>query len=471
MVEFRFPPPRAVKAKRDAPHRDCSCGNCQKPARSPCVSNRTPSNGHPTPKTVLRAPTCESKKLSPGRLSSDGLSSPDILVSFLPWTSGEERPKFTLRAVAAENSLDFTSGPDLPKSARCTLYESTPPEDVGPPRPAVDTLIGVSNVRWCGDNPDDPKPQDCGDDDGDDEPPSTPAPQPWTPAHPTENCSPEYRVRSIRFSNGCSQDQAEWLTVFHLMAYQVVKGAHRTLNWIAGLDATSRAFYWNWGNNPNFQNMWHGQSGAIFSSLAYWFGGYTEKRLKRVRRVYRRMTDVYENGVPYIFGRRDMKYKCNDVFCPDAGGVLARHWNKYFVQICPNFFAIPNISIDTWFRHRTYAILHEWFHNVDTAYLPQDRCNPVCFGGWNCFNSQCYQDAHRHDANRLIRTWNFRDDADHWGNFPRRLVEAGGTRDAVRNVDSYTSWAMARWVDGQWGRCDGPRLWAHPFPVNYPRIP
>lgn len=211
--------------------------------------------------------------------------------------------------------------------------------------------------------------------------------------------------------------------------------------------------------------VWELEAASRFSSLAYWFGGYSLSTFSRIRSIFTAMTEHYEIGVPGALHRNPIRYAC-------WGGCVADTWarksNKRTIQICPQFMA-RNAHEQVW------TLVHEALHGVDSGATPQDRCNPqICFAGWRSCTAagipqQCYQ-----DNGNLVASWNFitiEDPGVRLWNYPRLLVEAGEGKDFRNNVDNYVSWAVARWADAQWRECNGPNLTTHPLTGHPPLAP
>src|SRR5690606_5507979 len=144
------------------------------------------------------------------------------------------------------------------------------------------------------------------------------------------------------------------------------------------------------------------------------FGPYSAGKFKTVRKVFGSMRDTYQNGIKGVF-RRAMKYKCNNTICPK--GNLAKHPNKYWVQICSNNFFTGDPNNNGWKRLRTYALLHEWLHGIGDGRTPHDVCDSQCYGGILCGSHTCYQYS---SAGALMGSWSFPDHASGQDDNPRR---------------------------------------------------
>jgi hypothetical protein len=330
----------------------------------------------------------------------------------------------------------------------------------GSARPVIPGTFKLPSRPTAGcDHGDIPGPQHCDPPDPEEE---TKKPARF-PQYLGRDCSPSFYARQPKLSGECSgifgafTSLAGNLFGIHQRAYEIVKCAYRTVAWISRLNGPSQEFFWDWAG-PQFSGFfaWWGADRtpqARLSSLAHWFGPYSYNSISTVKNTFGRMVDAYENGAHTIL-RPTLTYHCV-IVCPD--GVPAQNWTERYTRICPPFWDGCCSGLDTpWGRSRVWMIAHEWFHGIRSFNRPHDLCAQPCDSGatgWKCkfgegHSHQCYQ----LDATRF--SWDL---AASGGGPPRQLAEAGRIQDTLDNIDNFISWAIARWVDPQWGRCDGPR--------------
>lgn len=450
--------PHALTAK---PTEKSCCENCRD--GRPCVrgntTNRTTRQARETssPRSCMNCGEC-------WPCAHQGIGPPERS----PTTETRSPQNPPARFLSA--AVDLLPG----KTAVAILRPQVPPPDRTPTtrlmRPGV-LSSGPLRPRWCpGDSQEDfpgappPGPQKCDPELPEDQDPPRPAPR--FPQYPWIDCTPEFRAQRPRIGGECSgswgvyTQWADVLLVHHERAYRIVKCAARTITWISHLNGPSQEFYWNWGGDQfsEFSEWWGGPGNAQaqLASLAYWFGPYTYNSFQTVKNTLTKMVDAYENGTHTLF-RRPMTYFCSDVCAP----AIAQHWRNPFTRICSTFWQGCDVNgcpgIDTnWGRFRVWTLIHEWFHNIRNSIRPHDACSSACNSGtfgWKCYwgtghSHQCYQDE------AVSASWFFNPGD---GGSPRSLVEAENIQIALDNVDNFVSWCIARWLDPQWGFCDGPR--------------
>ena len=291
----------------------------------------------------------------------------------------------------------------------------------------------------------------------DPEPPRLPRPGQW----PFRiDCAPRYRALRPRIGSSCSGWEPVILAA-HEQAYRMALTALRTAEYIHNQESQTRGLLWNWGTATKepwsqYSPLWGGSTTARYSSPAYWFGGGAGPYIGsgatgKLAHLFREVVKWFEEGaVAHIAGnwngaRKPVKYWCSWLDL----GIVARHPTQRQIEL-GRWFTIEAVNDPNVARMRASIILHECMHNILGLGKPRDeKAKGVCTHSWlpGEEGPRCYSNFFDHYS------WHFGETPSD----PRRLVLAHRDETANNNIDNFVSWAVRRWMDPQFGQCDGPR--------------
>ncbi len=210
-------------------------------------------------------------------------------------------------------------------------------------------------------------------------------------------------LREPRTWSQCNQATRKKLNVFYEQAYLYAKTAQWYLAYVMGLSVELRIAIWNGlGKRCKSENWCH-----YSPVLAYWFGPYSEQRMRFILRTFSRVLQRFEHGYRVGQEYRPVRFRCLTTKVKRCrSGVIANASEYGTVLVCPRLLKKTTCV-------GGMVVLHEMLHQ-DLGV--GDQRDVVCKRG---DENRCYRRGARH------------------------LVEHQKLEKALRNNDNYAFFARA----------------------------